>query len=843
MLNRREFLGIVGLHVTGIETCATETAGAATEIEDHTASGFNGGRSQVNFGFIGWGGEYPFLNVVNAGGTWAYQTNPNANGQVSPKFNDSNGYPTQCQSGGYGATSVIPPTTVRPGNYVCRWVGGDRTTSMLNPGSSVVSGKTTGANGRFVFTPNASATPGSLRYGCTTISSSPSNYVRSIAIMHVDDEAAWLSGEIFGKQFKAVLRKGGFGVYRFMNWALNNIPNISTWDTRKPATYFTFADDEYRASLFAGTTTNSANDYSISFGSGGPVDKQTIQLYFNANATYVSATISFSGTATVNWTAHGYTGGEPIGFTGSGGNLPSNICNSVTYYVLTAGLTTNSFQVGTTPGGTPVAYGTGGAGSPIGTRLCTLNLNSTGAVAIKFPAGQATNASTIPSVNSPGGQAALATLVYDADLNSWLKAGGDSSGSRGIGNGCPYEVMLRLCKEMGAHPWFPAPFMSVDPMTDFHTQLAAYIRANMPTWMIPRFETCNEVWDDLNYQTQYAFGKAFVHWNKQFGSGQFASCDWQGKTCSTIGQAVNAVYGGPVGAGYQIINGQWGSQFRKSGANGFTNRLTSHNYEYQSQPAQSGYVKSAAYHWMTHVCCDSYVNPTEENSKQEETDAAIFVSNAAQIIGSIARGILTVESLTNGTLVIGQAINDQYGFIPSGVIITGGGRTSWTVSDSSISLASGTILFAMNAKARAVATSYADTCGGPADGVNNLAQHKIHVTNLYKWVQTYPNSAGERIKLAAYEGGYAPDLNGTAQIKALRNASKFVGDIGLIITGGTLANGAAVTGLYTDFASVGGEFASLFVLGGTNNIWSVLDPDIYARPQPAQFTAIASFNA
>src|SRR5216683_4192682 len=828
-LARRRFL--LGTSILAI--CAATPALAGLHF--HGSSGFNGGKSQVNFDSL----TFAFLDLMKTAQSWNYSGGANNNGQVSPANMDANGYPiTVASTNGYYTNVFAPATTVRPGNYVCRWVGGDVTTSMINSGT-LVSGSTSGANGRFVFTPNASPSAPQFLIGPTVIGSP---YISSIAVMHVNDEAAWLAGQVFGTQFKAVLAQARFGVLRFLNQQpLASI--VTTWATRKPVGYFSYTADEYRSSLWAGQPTNVGNDYSITFGSGAPVDKQTILLQFNANATLNSAAVTFPGGSTINWTAHGLSAGDVVGFVG--GTPPTGIFYGGTYYVIAAGLTANAFQISLTRGGSAFSYGTGGSGV-VGSRIPTLNLNSQGTVAIMSNAGT-TLASTVtlPSVNSAGGQACWASLVYDADLNAWLLNGGNTNqGSAAIINGCPYEIMLQLCKEMGAHPYFVSPYLAVDPMTDFHTQLATYIKTNMPAWMIPRFETCNELWDNNSPVTQYAYVKAYVHWNTQFSSGIFDIQNWVGKTASTMGQAVNAAYGGAVGAGYQILIGQWTSQWPSVGANGFANRFTATEYVTQSAAAQPGYTKSAAYLWATHTVCANYFNPTERGTAQETTDATTYAANAAKIVGGISGGTLTVASVTVGALVIGQTIADQYGLIPAGVTITAGSGTSWTISNGSLTIAAGTTIFAQNATAAALATSYADTSSAAADSSNggNPAQVKIYFTNIFAYAATFTNNGGNALKGTFYEGGYSPDENSTTQINFLRDGSKKVADVGLLISGGTLANAAVVTGNYTDCISTGGEFPSCYQLAGTFNIWSVLDPDIFALPQTAQWNAIVAFN-
>jgi hypothetical protein len=826
-MNRRAFLA-------GSSAIALMPTPAIAFLKRSASSFFNNGKSQVNFNFPSFGNEFPFLNIVKTAQAWNYSSNPNANAQVSPQFNDANGYPTQCQSQGYYSLAYLPATIVRGGTYSMTWVGGDSTTVMSGFGT-VVSGSLTGANDgtRWVtLQPNATTSPQQVRFGVNTISASPLNYVSSISIVYTADLPAYNAGEIFGTQFKAILKQGGWGVYRFLNWMPANQSNVTTWATRKPLNYFTYADVEYRASLFAGTTSEGSfngYDYAVSFGSGAPVDKQTIQLYFDQTSTFKSASITYTTGAGggVNWTAHGFSGGEPIGLTpGFLQFPPPNISSGQTYYVLAAGLTANFFQIAATPGGSPITVATGASGGQVGTRLCTLNLNGGGAVPIKDfsgnPTTDLTNQGTGPQAN-----ATIATLVYDADLSSWLKNGGDGTGSGGLSNGCPFEIMIQLCKEMGAHPWFPAPMMAVDPMTDWHSQAAAYIKSNGPSWMIPRFEGCNELWNSAFgfWQTEYAWNKAFLHWGSQFDSN-----NWVGKTLSTIGQAVNASYGGAVGAGYQIVVGVQTGPFQVSVDTSQSPRLTSTEYLAQSASPQSGYTKSAASNWATHVCCSVYYGVTSDGTGQQ----AAFAANSSQITGSISAGTLTISASAFGTVVAGQTLTDLYGLIPAGVTVTGGSGSTWTISNSSISIPSGTTMRLINSAGMAALNAFVDTV--------NTNSNVVCYQNVFTFRNGYTNNAGNALKMNAYEGGFAIN-NGSTNITYLNYFSKFTTDAALAINGGTLVSGTVLTGMYNDFTTTaGGEFPSLFQLGGgPDNQWAIMDPDIYITPQP-QLTAIGTYN-
>jgi phage-related protein len=69
-----------------------------------------------------------------------------------------------------------------------------------------------------------------------------------------------------------------------------------------------------------------------------------------------TVTISVNSPAVVTWTAHGFSAGQAVwfGFQWPLGYLPSGTTPGILYYVLAASLTSNSFRIAATPGGTPI---------------------------------------------------------------------------------------------------------------------------------------------------------------------------------------------------------------------------------------------------------------------------------------------------------------------------------------------------------------------------------------------------------------------------------------------------------------------------------------------------------
>ena len=273
--------------------------------------------------------------------------------------------------------------------------------------------------------------------------------------------------------------------------------------------------------------------------------------------------------------------------------------------------------------------------------VCTLNVNGTGKVNILSEYAEPLTSSSYPI---GGTWQSYATLVYDATLNAWIKQGADNSrGSCGLDNGCPPELMVRLCAEVGAHPHFVAPALAIDPATDFMPSLAVYCRDNAPTWMIPRFEGPNELWNNAGgfYQTHYANAKA-----KAYGWGVDPH-NWYGKVMSVLGQIASIAYSGNR-ARYQVLCGVQTGTGTSAGATASSNaRLASTKYLAQSAPAQSPYTKTAASNWVTHICTAQYYTPSEYGTTQETADAALYA--AADPNSQLAIATAYANTVNSGT--------------------------------------------------------------------------------------------------------------------------------------------------------------------------------------------------
>lgn len=522
-LSRRSFLAGVSCLALICGSCdARPIHGVVTPAPP---SGFNGGKSQVNFNFLQIGGDFPFLNCLKTAQVLGFIDN---SGYPDPNTLDTDGYPTSISHGGLATVFFVPTQAERPGNYVATWNGNGTIFCGMN--NTLISGSkiSVSGSGRYVF----STTDDRFYMGIESIGSP---HITNLQVFHVDDEAALAAGNVFGVKFKARLVEANFGVLRFLNWIPGNTTNMTTWATRPPITGVCWGQCEFRASLFAGTTTNVGAAYSATLGGFALVDKATVHVRFNASNSS-ACTLNVSGTGAKN-ILDAYSGALSIGG--------------------------NSY---------PVA-------------------------------------------------GVLATLVYDATLDAWIKQGGDvAEGNAGLNNGCPPELMVRLCSEIGAHPHFVCPPLAIDPATDYIPSLAAYCRDNAPAWMIPRFEGPNELWNNSGgfYQTGYANAKATAYgWGADYNN-------WYGKIMSVLGQAVSTVYSNDRSK-YQVLCGvQTGTGNNAFGTAASDDRLASTLYLAQVAPPQAPYTKSAASNWVTHICCAQYYTPSDYGTGTETTLAAAY---------------------------------------------------------------------------------------------------------------------------------------------------------------------------------------------------------------------------
>lgn len=268
----------------------------------------NGGKLQVGPWFIQYGGYFPFINNLKTAQNWAHN---NGGTLPAPDEMDSNGYPnaaagsaTWATKGGVYTVFGIPNPSDRPGQYVVKWIG-EGTIALT--GATVASGYSltnigagTGG-GRAVV--NIAAADNSFKKGAASISfkitgRGSSSYISHAAFVHIDDEAAYDTGQIFGGKFKQQLIAGGCGVIRYLDWMDGSSSTHARLDHEKPVGNFSYHGGYYRPDLWGGTTTNVGDDYSIDAPQkwNGLVDRATVCGMFNVDAVGNNSTLKVGGT-------------------------------------------------------------------------------------------------------------------------------------------------------------------------------------------------------------------------------------------------------------------------------------------------------------------------------------------------------------------------------------------------------------------------------------------------------------------------------------------------------------------------------------------------------------------
>jgi hypothetical protein len=601
------------------------------------AGAHNGGRSQVNFNFLQTGGDYAFLNLMKASQGWTLVDN---SGFPAPDTLDSNGYPTTITNGGVFTVFYVPTQAARAGNYVITWDGNG--TIRCNMSNTLVSGSKTSStgSGRYVF----STTDTRFDVGISAIGSPA---VSNIKVYHIDDETAILDGDVFGAKFKERLTEAKFGVYRFLDWQGANGTNITTWATRKPVSFVFYSGGDFRSALYTGVASvdGTNRQYSVSAPSSwsGLVDKATVHVKFSATADLSISGSFTNGQANITLTAHSRSVNDRVIVGQPGGSVPGGYTFNQVCYVVSVP-DADTVQLSATQGGSAIV-----ASSTTNTRvspIITLNVGSTGDIDVLTASSFYVTGSSNPDSSYYPTAGRTATLIYDALLNKWIKHGGDGvDGNIGVRSGVPPEIMVQLCAEMGAHPWFCAPYLACSPMTDWFTQLATYCRDNGPSWMVPRFEGVNELWNSALgfYGTPYANAVGVAY---GWGAGDYHN--WYGRVISTIGQDISAVYSDDRTRYRMICGVQTTTTPSSSNA-----RLASTKYLLQTP--QSGYLADAASNWVTDLCVANYITPSAYGTGTETTLATAYAG------GDATAPITYAATVVSGGTFTLDAVNTRYG--------------------------------------------------------------------------------------------------------------------------------------------------------------------------------------
>lgn len=850
---------------------------------------FNNGKSQVNFNELNnISGDYAFANLIKMSGLQFQGSNTT----ITPDVLNSNGWVTSFPSGvtniAYSFTQ--PSQNERPGNYDLSWTGTGGASFTISGGATVVSGSLTpsGSIGHCVVSfPTATAQTNFLKFGAP---------VANVQFCHVDDlPALALNPNAFSPQFLSVLKALNFGVLRFLNWINGNNGTSTTWASRKPISYFSFADKERRAADYGGVATNSGSDYTVAASANwaGIADKAVISAFLLNAAPTAKTAVFTNGSSSIIATAHGLSTGNQVWLQTSGA-IPTNFVAfgsnsfpaSYTTYFVTF-IDADTVTLSATSGGSAIVAGSAGSGTQTMNPYLTLKVGASAAAPLwsRWSSPYPQQFQAYPGAN------ALLWCVYDAALGAFLAF------SSGNDNGVAPEVCLQLCQQLGAHPWFVTPFLACDPATDYVPSLCSLIQTSYQNgtapWMVPRIETPNECWNGAStFDTKYALAKSAA-----YGWGTSTSYDdWIGKAGSILGQACANVFGfGNKGTKYHSIIGvQTTTGTDQNFGTGASKIRFNSNQFMTNDPnsVQSPYTRTPAFVWCSHLCAANYIVPSDNselgvvskgyaytvtnagNPTAQAQNVADYVDtlggsalhfNSAAVLGFFTNWVAFGQGVTQGqTHWTYNATNYTFGVTcyeggPSPDIIgppkvpttaspiTGAAVTSGTTVDLTLATTS---VQGNGARAGNPAISGMYLNIASVAGMTQLNGNTYLVSNVSGNTVTIivPSTAGFGAYTSGGSASYSQDAGATiasdAWLNNIRLAIKqcvtSTGQPGTGLGGWLTANYSALTGIGVVFPSCFQLSAPPPVPGG--DIWSILD-DIY---QPfatsAQALAIQTYN-
>ena len=842
-----------------------------------------------------------FINEFKTAQAWTYMDNTS---HPAPNELDVNGYPlygaNAFSHGGVYSVFFGPSQTERPGtktilaggagviesyetagggtlsNVACQYTsnGGALTNGTYTKvGTTGGQCDTTACTGTCTFSWTFSIATESrntfIEWALAILAVNSGNTLQNIAFIHTADEAVfgWTmanwpgpnaissnphvsnTGQIGGVLFEARVAQGGFGIWRWMDW-MNSAGAFSmctTWSTRKPTSYVYYSGQEMRNSIYVSNPTYSWTQLASFTGTITGTEPSLTLTVSGVTGTPLAIGQSIAGPGVVTGVAPIITGGS-----GSTWTISSTTQTATGPATMTTNTNDYSATLGTGP---PVNKQIIIAGWNTGTTATngqiTFNLNGTGALPVlTYQANPIQNGSTyyFPTAGYYG------SLIFDSELNggagAWLSFTGLTfDNTNGINCGIPPEIALQLSIEMRVHPWFDAYPFSLVPLTDFMPSLFAYVKANAPPGMIPRFTAGNEPFNNGGY----AGAKAGIYWNLP---GDYL--DWFGMAASLMCQALYNVYGDS--SKYECMVEP---QVATGGPSSGYPLITSPQYV-ANGPAQAGYAQDPAYKWLTAIAINNYWIPVENGQQQEVADAYNYSNggNQATILDNYVNTALNAGGF--GITQYNIWFGDYATWLAGGIHQCGGNATNCNIKNMYFYEGGYNINFATADKTVPITgvTSNASPCvlttasGNGVGGVTGQAWALSAIVNGGggTWVTTPGTYSGtmsangtsttltlglDCTSLGALTSATLTYTGSQTYLKAMQQASYAAPAVGTLTTTN-----------YNNIIAAGGKYPSMFYLAGTlpGADWAVWTPDIYGAtssasdPGPPQWRCIQVFN-
>jgi len=515
------------------------------------------------------------------------------------------------------------------------------------------------------------------------------------------------------------------------------------------------------------------------------VSCSTRQNFSSPNAVFTNANPNISIPNNV------YQVGDRVNFydiSGGASIFPPNITPGQNYFVVGAvNSPTGTIQISATSGGTAITPNGNSSNLINSSVVLYLNAPGTSASPKRILSEYCTQlGDTTNSMPVADNYREMATMIYDATLDAWIKHGGDvSMGSSGIQSGAPIETMLALAWTVGAHPWMVSPPYAVDPVTDWWANVMLYDKTNRPAYSKLRIEPPNELWNTgANFfQTAYAQAKVTAYSVSDPAHWPLANDfhNWYGKVLSTLGQMAYQIYGaGNLDVTYQVMGGVQTATGASPGdiANALP-RFRGTNYvsagvaqgaltgawgtvTFAAVPAVPWSSFPAATRYVSHIACATYYISNAYGGRgaggpQDIASLSAAFGGIQFRMTDIVAGVLHPEGGT--ALTTGMTIFLPLGF-GTATTVSGSDGAGWTLSNLSLNIPYAQTLIAAKTSGLSAADALTDSVidtvvdatvtGGTTFTVNSIISGNTVGWGLRIYGGTVAHGTGPEIASGTY---------------------------------------------------------------------------------------------
>ena len=482
----------------------------------------------------------------------------------------------------------------------------------------------------------------------------------------------------------------------------------------------------------------------------------------------------------------------------------------------------------------------------------TLNVNGRGAKTIVTMSGGPLAAGTIPT-------GSVGTLIYDVTSNElWLSGQQGGAGSGGILALMPPELLVSLANTLNMSWWYNFPHWAENA---YFTNTAAYAAANLNSDLTWYPELSNEVWNNAAGFQQTSYANAigtllgFPADNNRPTYGWYALRLRQAMGMITAAWAPRSMANLKRVLAFQAFGPTVATQtYRMNGADlsAYSDAFCGSNYA--TSPCRPvDYADVFAY--------ANYVS----GAQLRNFDVS-YTSNGGNSVfmGTISGTALTVQSVTSGTIAIGQGVAGAS--VTANSVIVSGSGTSWVLSQSSTvgsseAMTGNTIANLLQQAdnyttgtpvQQSAAIQFVDTdlrSGTESTGAD-WGQTMADLVSVYSSWETVASSYPKFVQL--YEGMYEGFYPSASTCTTLQISSDYCGSAGEIAAlqnaykASDYFRNAMIACFKQATANAHSRGAAwLLTTGNINSIsqWALWPGDLYSTPAFRSWDAVLDFNS